>query len=1325
MKKNAILVIMLSLFTLSAFTQNLTLQFEKPTLNLTDEGYTEIIYENCINMGEEGTPELPYLGVDIMLPQGTEVSYIHLVEATWYPVETGIKIKPASKPVPLSKYDGIYRFPDLSEEIYDSENPYPGKITDNLTTHYLCGHSIATYTVCPVSYIPAKEEVKFLKEITIEIGPLPTSRSQEATKFLKTSPLIGKRLNTIVENPEMMANYSYPVIRDENPYDILLISSNDFLPFFDDFVEFKISTGYYVKTISVEEIYAQYTGQDNQEMIRNCIIDYYTNNGISYVILGGDADPNSTTDNIIPHRGFIASDDNDIPADMYYSNLDGTWNDDGDNLWGEPNESDLYSEVSIGRICVDNPTEIENFTNKLILYQDAPVVADIENALILGEELNSTTFGGTYKDQIVEGSSANGYTTVGFPDNSNIIKLYDMLGGWNKQDIFEQFNLIGTNLINHLGHSNVTYNMKMYNSDLTTANFTNDGISRGFSIGYSQGCYNGSFDNRTTSYGNYTSDCFAELITNLETAQVASVANSRYGWYHPGGTNSSSQYYDRLFFDAIFGKDITKIGDMNAESKEDDISYIENSQNWRWVAYELNVFGDPSMDLWTEAPTDIVADYPQTVSVGTSSITFETDAAYARIAVMQDGELIGRAVADENGDVTVEFASITNPAPLDISITAHNKNRHSGMIIIVSDQPYIIFHSTMINDNMGNGNGLIDYGETIYLSLGITNVGDQPAYNTNAFLSTSDPYVTITQNTYNYGIIEAGETKIGPGAFTFEVALNIPDQHQIEFNVEVIADETWNLNFDLEAFAPVLQIGRIIVDDTVGGNSNGHLDAGEEVTVLIPVSNAGHSECFDAMGELSSGSEFITIYDPAVEIGNMPADTTFILTFDVDVDDFTPLGAYADLSMEVTSGELSSDKTYNLTVGLIFEDWESGSFGGKFFWTSSTSIPWGISMYGAYEGDYAVCSGNIGNEQVSNLKVTYNCIADDSISFYKRVSSEEEADWLQFFIDDILQDEWSGFLDWERVCYPVSAGSHSFKWVYTKDYDESKGDDCAWVDFIVFPPTIVTTCYPGPDTSICVELDYQCQALASNYNSLLWETSGTGAFSETYILNPIYYPSQSDYNNGSVDLTLTAASSYPCGDIKRHFTLSFDPLPGIPVQPTGPDYVDLYVTTVSDYIIPAAPYATMYQWQLLPEDAGTISGADHVGTVQWNLSYLGEAFVSVKSINVCGESEYSEEIAVMVDNTVGINDREKGISLNIIPNPSKGVFKLEVTTDKETVFSMDILNSTGSVVYSENRVTIKYQLIKELDLNYLEPGVYYIYLSNKNSGIIRKLIFVN
>ncbi len=108
--------------------------------------------------------------------------------------------------------------------------------------------------------------------------------------------------------------------------------------------------------------------------IRNCIIDYYTNYGTSYVILGGDSDPTDEDDDIVPHRGLYAEGEYDIPSDMYYSCLDGTWNDDGDNAWGEVGEYDVYSEVAIGRVCVGTDAEAENALHKLYMYQNEPLL---------------------------------------------------------------------------------------------------------------------------------------------------------------------------------------------------------------------------------------------------------------------------------------------------------------------------------------------------------------------------------------------------------------------------------------------------------------------------------------------------------------------------------------------------------------------------------------------------------------------------------------------------------------------------------------------------------------------------------------------------------------------------------------------------------------------------------------------------------------------------------------------------------------------------------------------------------------------------------------
>jgi len=231
--------------------------------------------------------------------------------------------------------------------------------------------------------------------------------------------------------------------------------------------------------------------------------------------------------------------------------------------------------------------------------------------------------------------------------------------------------------------------MKMYSSQVNTANFQNDGITRGFVIGYSQGCYAGSFDNRNSG-GSYSGDdCFAEKITTLETGEVAFIANSRYGWGSIGSTNGASQYFDRQFFDAIFGEDITIIGDANGDSKEDNIAYINEEDVIRWCAYELNLFGDPTMDIWTEQPVEINVDYPEYVGIGEDMISFYIyDASDVRISIMQNGEVIGNAMmrtGETSHPIVVDvdlFSPIMDDNPLNVSIIGHNKIRHLGDILI-------------------------------------------------------------------------------------------------------------------------------------------------------------------------------------------------------------------------------------------------------------------------------------------------------------------------------------------------------------------------------------------------------------------------------------------------------------------------------------------------------------------------------------------------------------------------------------------------------------------------------------------------------------------
>ncbi|MEZ5199661.1 MAG: GEVED domain-containing protein [Bacteroidales bacterium] len=127
-------------------------------------------------------------------------------------------------------------------------------------------------------------------------------------------------------------------------------------------------------------------------------------------------------------------------------------------------------------------------------------------------------------------------------------------------------------------------------------------------------------------------------------------------------------------------------------------------------------------------------------------------------------------------------------------------------------------------------------------------------------------------------------------------------------------------------------------------------------------------------------------------------------------------------------------------------------------WIFGGNAPWFITTTNPYDGLYCSQSGAIGNNSTSEMEITLFLSSGGDISFFRKVSSEATYDFLEFYIDNVLQDEWSGELDWAEVSFPVAYGEHTFKWVYSKDQSVANGSDCGWIDYIIFPPII-----PPPD----------------------------------------------------------------------------------------------------------------------------------------------------------------------------------------------------------------------------------------------------------------------
>ncbi len=112
--------------------------------------------------------------------------------------------------------------------------------------------------------------------------------------------------------------------------------------------------------------------------------------------------------------------------------------------------------------------------------------------------------------------------------------------------------------------------------------------------------------------------------------------------------------------------------------------------------------------------------------------------------------------------------------------------------------------------------------------------------------------------------------------------------------------------------------------------------------------------------------------------------------------------------------------------------------GGNASWIGQTSI----SYFGgdAAQSGQILDSGNTWMETAISGPVT--------LSFYWKVSSETNYDFLEFYIDNTLQNRISGNINWQRKNYSINAGTHTLRWRYVKDPDTSAGSDAGWVDKI-------------------------------------------------------------------------------------------------------------------------------------------------------------------------------------------------------------------------------------------------------------------------------------
>lgn len=624
-------------------------------------------------------------------------------------------------------------------------------------------------------------------------------------------------------------------------------------------------------------------------------------------------------------------------------------------------------------------------------------------------------------------------------------------------------------------------------------------------------------------------------------------------------------------------------------------------------------------------------------------------------------------------------------------------------------QPWVNYYSNELSSVATGVQTTLKYRDSLHLTLAVKNIGDLSANNLQVKVTSPSPYITMTDSLKSYPSVAPGATGSVTNGFTLKVSDTIPDNIMVRFNVKVSnTDTSWNSHFTVESHAPALKVIGMAIHDG-SGNNNGRFDPGETDDVTVTIMNSGDFACPATYGKLSASSQYLSLLKDSVFIDTLKPFSFAILHYTVTVSDSAPTSAGADLDFTARSGLYSVHAGFHEIIGIVAEDWESNSF-AKFPWHFGGNTSWNLTNVNPYEGSFCAVSGQIEDQQSSQLYVTYTSAANDSISFYLKTSTELDYDYLNFFIDNTLEWSWSGENSWTRAAFPVSAGTHTYKWIYQKDLASAGGTDQVGLDFIVFPAPIVPDVNIGPDDSICAGASYALQAMAQQYDSLRWVSSGDGSFSNATMLEPVYTPGSNDIIQGTVKLKLFAYSGY--GRSIRSMNLGIKGLPVAEINVFPNDSVCAWqtinlsadTTGVNSYLWTPGNFNT--QTALI--DTAIAGG-------------IGTKLFRLRTMNKAGCSK-TDSVYLTFKNCLGISDESAGFRLNIYPNPSQGMFTVELLSLQRETITLTLEDLSQKTVFEEKNVMVIGKTIKSLNFASLPSGMYMLKIIRKHAVLSRKLV---
>lgn len=964
-----------------------------------------------------GAPDLPCFATSLIIPDNDEVAvevinskFIELNEITVAPSKGNLLRTADPSTVP-------YNFGDE----YQHNEFYPSNQVFLREPYIFRDYRGVAVVFQPFVYNPITKVLRIYTDLSIKVK---STGKEGINPFVRTNKesKISSEFNNIYNSHFLNYQKTKYTPINELPGNMLIISDPSFMASVQPLVDWKILKGLPCEIVSVATI------GNTATAIKNYVTNYYNTNGLTFLLLVGD---------FAQVTSAITTDGSNGAMDIDYAYVSG---------------SDHYPEFLVGRFSAETVADVQTQVERSIFYEKTPLAGTwYSKNLGIGSDQ------GPGDDNELDYQHIRAIQTdlIGFTYDTSFELFDGSQGGLDAAgnpapaDVTSVVNT-GVGIITYCGHG----------SDYSwgTTGFSNTEASALLNVNklpfiFSVACVVGHFNAGT---------CFCEAWMRAKQTGGPTGAVGIFGSTINQSWNPPMEAEDEMIdiltetYSGNIKRTYAGIGENGCMKMND--TYADYAMTDTWT-----IFGDPSLMVRTTDPMTMTVSHSPTLFAGLNTFQVSCDVEGAYVAITESNQILG------TGYVSGGVANITlNPAPsivgqiINVCVTAFNYIPYIGTFSVTNNtSPYVVYDSNVIHDSGVSVNGNVEYSESVILDVSLKNVGSVDATNVTAILSTTNTDITLTDNSENYGNIVANTTSTKNNAYSFSVANVITDQQSAAFTITSTdaSMNTWQSNFNILLNAPALQATTVIVDDAAFGNNNGRLDPGETATINITTLNNGHAVSPVANSTLTVNSGMVTVPVNNVNIGTIPASSNVIASFNINVDAGATIGSYASFTYNADASGYTATKTFSLNIGLVVEDFESNSF---------TQFPWNMSLFGdapwtilnsgnIYEGNFSARSGVIPNgtytqDATSELNMQINVLTSDTLSFYKRVSSEAGYDFLTFFVNGNQTGQWSGEIPWSREAYLMNTGVHTLKWVYSKDYMVTGIEDAAYVDFIIFPP---------------------------------------------------------------------------------------------------------------------------------------------------------------------------------------------------------------------------------------------------------------------------------